>query len=233
MGSLFINYGVKAGGGPPFLKRSRTAVSQLQTRTRTGTSSSQLQKRQRYCGGSRVTNYVWGIAWVNECYDNGSRYVDRCNFGRSCGGGGYSGNCYEPDNYLCDIFGCSGAYEGCMAYRDCYPESSYSCSWGGFSGWANVTSCSPSNGACFSNCCSCSFSPNVQCRTLTTCNWGNYSAWSNVSSCTPSSPTCGTERQCQTIYQWNDWSEWEEAEVCVSQSPALGAGAVEIECQAI
>ena len=45
MGSIFIRYGLKSGGGAPFLRRTRNAFGQLQTRTRTGSTFNQQQRR--------------------------------------------------------------------------------------------------------------------------------------------------------------------------------------------
>ena len=36
--SIFVTYGIKSGGAAPFLKRTRTAFQQIETRTRTATS---------------------------------------------------------------------------------------------------------------------------------------------------------------------------------------------------
>lgn len=39
--SIFVTYGLKSGGGPAFLRRTRTAFGQEQTRERTSSSTRQ------------------------------------------------------------------------------------------------------------------------------------------------------------------------------------------------
>ena len=47
--SIFVTYGLKSGGGAPFLKRTRNVFGQLQTRTRTGSNVQQRQARDIPC----------------------------------------------------------------------------------------------------------------------------------------------------------------------------------------
>jgi len=239
--SLFVKYGVKAGAGPAFLKRQRSAVEQPQTRTRTGSTSNQLQTRTRtcscsttcyywydigsyagssqgaYCSNFGSNNYVCGDSRIVSCSWNGCTTVSSCITSSS-----HPGTCLLEPNYN------FGAYDTCYIMY-AYGPSSYSsgCNWGGWSGWSNTSSCSNSYPGC---------SPGAvqrECQTATVCNWSAYTAWSNVASCSPTTPACtngALERQCQTIYSWGNWSAYEEVDICVPQTPALGAGAVEIEC---
>jgi hypothetical protein len=233
MNNILINYGVRAGGGPAFLKRTRTAVGQLQTRTRTGFTYSQQQTRTRT--GSQSCSSTLSYTYPCCCYD-WSRW-------------GLAGDC--PPSYSNAPLGqCPGSsenwmvgtYQACWyttAYycerQLCYVEGVYStscgtCTWSGFTGWYNVSSCSASypgcsNGALYR-----------ECQTITACAWNAYSAWSNVTSCSAVAPACSNgafQRDCQTVYSWGDWSAYEEADICVPQSPTPSAGAVEIECVAI
>ncbi len=83
--SIFVKYGLKSGGGAPFLRRTRNAFGQLQTRTRTGTSTSQLQRRTRSCVNSGCYLYWCGF-W---CYDRESHTNDtNLNNLNSCNIGG-------------------------------------------------------------------------------------------------------------------------------------------------
>jgi hypothetical protein len=54
--SIFVTYGLKSGGGPAFLKRTREAVSQLQTRTRVSSATFQLQRQ--YCSNNMQGNCI-------------------------------------------------------------------------------------------------------------------------------------------------------------------------------
>ena len=218
MGSVFINYGVKAGGGPPFLKRTRTASAQAQQRTRTGQSTSQLQQRTRACVYSGCYLY-WCGYWCSDF----ETFDDQTNTSawESCNIGGEVTIC-EPN---------PAGWPDWYCYRY---NVGRNVTWAGWSGWSNVGSCTPTGGNCIANIVGWHYMDTaVQCQTVQVCGWSAYSAWSNVASCSPSTPGCSNgalERQCQTVYSWGDWSAYEEVDVCTPQSPALGAGAVEIEC---
>lgn len=230
--SLFVKYGAKAGAGPAFLKRTRSAVAQEQARTRTGTTSNQLQTRTRSgsqscsstlqytypccCGGERN----WGVA--SDCpVDYWNARLGQCP--------GSSDNSMPNSYQYCWDISSTGFY--CIR-RSCwvtgvYSTSCGSCTWGSYTAWTNTTSCSVSSPGCSNG------AVQRQCQTITVCNWGEYGEWSDVSSCTPSSPECSNgavETQCQTVYNWGEWSAYEEADICTPQTSALGAGAVEIEC---
>ena len=244
MGSVFINYGVKAGGGPPFLKRTRTAYGQIQTRTRSGSSYSQRQRQDGTCSCVATGPFKYYIWSTISCSQSGYQ----CDW--------YYGNpvcgtlpvpnsyvegecCYSPLDYSATwsagwpSYGLSIYDAGCYSYSSWpihiayYSNRPESCS-GSYGGWYNVSSCNPDTNCAYNG------RGLRNCRTLTGCNWGGWSGWSNVSSCSPSS-NCSSNggRECQTIYLWNAWSAWEEAETCTPQTPNAANGAVQIECQAI
>jgi hypothetical protein len=153
--SLFVKYGVKAGGGPAFLKRTRTAVGQLQTRTRTGFNFNQPQQRNaNKCLPS-------GVSRCRDCW----RWTDWFNVG-SCSAGGYSFCNPTTRND-------PGGWP-----REC--RTIQSCGWNAYSGWSNVSSCSPSTPACSQG------ALERQCQTIY--NWGAWSAYEETDICTPQSP---------------------------------------------
>lgn len=239
--SLFIKYGVKAGGGAAFLKRTREAVPQPQARTRTGTTSSQVQQRTR-TGSVTTTTVVTGSYRVQSCYQSG--FSNNYGSYSACAANCSQWGCQSADPYACanQFRRCvdqsqttsvtcdgSGQYTTWQCYwysQDTYSTTT-SCNFSGWSAWSNVSSCSPTSPGCSNG------AVQRECQTLTLCDWSSYSDWSDVSSCTPSSPACSNgavETQCQTVYNWGDWSAYEEADICVTQSPELGEGAIQTEC---
>lgn len=238
MGSLFINYGVKAGGGPPFLKRTRSAYAQIQTRTRSGSSFSQRQRQDGTC--SCVASGPWRYYYyytVSCCDFNYGGYPQCRELGvpdtyreSQC----WINSIWEPSNFPAHIpylnhynTSCGSSYCSWPISVVLYSDQPQSCS-SSYGGWYNVSSCSSDTQ------CAWTRSGLRNCRTVTGCNWGGWSGWSNVSSCSPSS-SCSSNggRECQTIYLWNAWSEWEEAETCTPQTPNASNGAIQIECQAV
>lgn len=231
MGSIFITYGAKAGGAPPFLKRSRSAVGQLQARTRTGSTYNQIQTRTRQgsqscssvlqytypccCGSERN----WGVA--SDCpVDYWNARLGQCP--------GSSDNSV-PDSYqYCWDTNAFYCFRRSCWVTGVYSTSCSACTWGGWSGWSNTSSCSTSYPGCSNG------ATQRECQTLTICNWSAYSEWSDTSSCNSSSPACSNgavETQCQIVYNWGEWSAWEESETCAAQSPEASNGAIQIECQ--
>lgn len=226
MGSIFIGYGTKAAGGPAFLKRTRSAESQLQTRTATATSTSQLQTRTRSASITVSSINRWELYYLNYCgfytvYDSCDNYL----FAQTSAGWWETLTCAGYNIYTCGYAGCNDSL--CEMVLKPYGVAVSSCNWSGWSGWSNTSSCSTSYPGCSTG------AVQRECQTLTSCSFGAFTEWSNVSSCTPASPACtngAVQRECQTVYNWGEWSAYEEVDVCTSQSPALGAGAVEIEC---
>jgi hypothetical protein len=224
--SLFVKYGVKAGGGPAFLKRTRTAFGQLQTRTRNGTSFNQLQTRTRTCLYQQ-TPVQWRLVRHIGCMSSNRFGYPACpSPGGWCSDGTRLAACATSYSPACD-----GDPDGHVAIQDFVCDSTPFYAYGGFSGWS-------ATGSCSATCPACWHSSTVgricrECRTATVCNWNNYTGWSNVSSCTVSSPGCpNTQTQCQTIYSFReqDWSEYEETDICTPQNPNPSAGALQIEC---
>ena len=174
MGSVFINYGVKAGGGPAFLRRSRTAFGQLQTRT-------------RRCNGT-PTNYKWSQGGHWGCNSStGSRVA--CN--SSCTPGTSTGPFGGPNGSGCYVYYRSlGGYGTCpyqqpwgFFYTSCSATST-SYSYGSFGSWSNTTSCSPTNPTCNS-----SGVTSRECRTVYSFRNEDWSAYEEVDVCTPTNPS--------------------------------------------
>ena len=255
MNNILINYGVRAGGGPAFLKRTRTAYSynQLQRQNSSGVTYSQRQQRN----GTGYT-YVSDV-----CYFSCTEEPQYSGPGTSYTTSSYCtntlGNQIWPAYPPCDThynqnnandcyfrprvfrtcgngvhqyyYEYGGAYcSWCCVYYDCYgtaySETVCDISWGG---WYNVSSCNTVSPSCSSG------AQYVGCQTVTLCYWNVTQSWYNVTSCSASTPSCtnGASRiECRnlTLYDWNAWSEYEEVDICVPQSPAAGSGAVQIEC---
>jgi hypothetical protein len=79
MSSIYVKYGIRAGGAPPFLRRTRTAVGQLQTRTRTGGNYTQRQRRTSTCQSYNYDVKYWqstGAVVIATCYANFFTVVD-------------------------------------------------------------------------------------------------------------------------------------------------------------
>lgn len=224
MGSVFITYGAKAGGGPAFLRRSRTAFGQLQTRTRTASAFNQLQTRTRTCSNiSQPMVWYYGSpqCGVSQAVADVNNYQSCGYVGSQCFSANAGNSCYESWSAACGNGTVWAVYCSEPTRRD----------WGPFTGWSAAASCSANP---WQGCWSIG---NVQreCQTATVCNWSAYTAWSNVASCSPATPACTNgafERRCQTIHTFRDqdWSAYEEVDICVSQNPTAGPGALQIEC---
>lgn len=210
MGSLFVNYGIKAGGSSYVWEdwsaynpvSSGTAVTvgdpvegaqevEVQTRTRTGSTYSQRQTRTRTCNCSNQQVYGSYLAysdWGYGCPYGGCSCCPSC-WDFYC----WSGWC-GPD-ITC---GCSCDYGTVTYYWYEYAmgwSTQYVCNWSGYTGWSNVSSCSASSPGCNNG------AVQRQCQTVTLCSWGNWTSWSNTSSCTATAPTCtngATQRECQS-----------------------------------
>lgn len=229
MGSVFITYGAKAGAGPAFLKRQRSAVGQLQTRTRTGSSFNQLQTRTRTCL-QQTTPVQWRLVSHIGCMTSNSFGYPTCpSPGGGCSNGTRIPACHVNFSSFCDGNPDGPSYH--VAIQDFVCDSQTFFAYSGFSGWSATGSCSATCPACWSS----STVGQIcrECQTANVCNFSNYTGWSNVSSCTVASPGCSNgavQRECQTIYNWGAWSDYEEVDVCIPTNPSLGAGAVQVEC---
>ena len=154
MGSVFINYGVKAGGGPAFLKRQRSSVGQLQTRTRTGENYSQVQRRKANAcnrnGDSRCRT-CWGYpGWsnVSSCSAGGYSFCNNTTFRDP---GGWPVQCrtvtlcrFTAFSGWSNTGSCSSATPACAPgalNREC--RTVYS--WGAWSAYQEVDVCTPTN----------------------------------------------------------------------------------------
>lgn len=121
MGKLFTEYGIKAAGAPPFLKRTSTAttVTTWQRRTLSGYTYSSCSWSCNY--GSKYTS---------------SKTRTQCrNTSVTCKSGA-SKNTYSWSNTT----------SKCYYYR-CRARISTKCSWN-YSGWSNVSSCTASVPGC-------------------------------------------------------------------------------------
>jgi len=151
--SIFVTYGLKSGGGAPFLRRTRNAFGQLQSRTRTGATSSQRQTRTRTCSCSTSTSRVWNATAFIGC---GATPYDYCF--TSCPSTSSFSYCKEDFIPAC---GGEGIYDA-----RCENVTSSSCNWGGYSGWSNVSSCTTSSPGCTNG------ALQRQCQTVSVCGFG-------------------------------------------------------------
>jgi hypothetical protein len=169
--SIFVTYGLKSGGGAPFLRRTRTAVGQLQTRTRTGSTSSQLQTRTRSCL-QQQTPVQWRLVAHIGCMDsNRFNYVACPNPAAGCSNGTRIQPCATSFSPACDGNPDGPSYH--VAIQDYICDSTTFFAYGGFSGWSATGSCSPTCPACWNTnsvgtICR-------ECQTATICNFGGFS----------------------------------------------------------
>lgn len=99
-GSVFITYGVKSGGGPAFLRRTRQSSNgQRQTRTRTTFFTSQVQRRTATCRANMVTSCGWDLTSFVGCISPGA-----CSSGCSAGA---TRQCSAQGNVMCGSQGCT------------------------------------------------------------------------------------------------------------------------------
>lgn len=223
---LFFQFGIRMQGGPAFLKRTRTAFGQPQTRTRTGSTSNQLQTRTRTCLLQNTPVQWRRVAHIGCMTSNAFGYPPCPSPGGGCSNGTRIAACYVNFSSFC-----SGSSH--VAIQDFVCDSLSFYAYSGFSGWSATGSCSATCPACWN-----ANSVGLicrECQTVNVCSFSNYTGWSNVSSCTVASPGCSNgvvQRQCQTIYSFReqDWSAYEEVDVCVVASPAAGLNAVQVEC---
>jgi hypothetical protein len=231
--SIFVTYGLKSGGGPAFLRRTRNAFGQLQTRTRTGSNVQQQQARDTPC-----INRFWAFGFIG---------------GLVCGSWGpepnYNGSTSQYSSIENNTFSCSTHHRNnsynwttTSCYSICNTQFCYrqmQCSWRGTvgtqGGWYNTGSCSTISQNCSLEASTIS---QLQCQTVTQCQFPAFPpTWTNVTSCDPVTPSCtvgGVQRQCQTVFSFReeDWSAFEEADECTPSNPTPTEGAVAVECMA-
>ena len=113
--SIFIKYGIKSGGAAPFLRRTRNAFGQLQTRTRTAFVGNQLQARTNPCIVSSYSTTCRVNAWpsVFDCSTISCGYSSNYNYGGSC-----------PSHRNGQIISCNGLAAGPTCSTNC-PGGNY------------------------------------------------------------------------------------------------------------
>lgn len=260
--SIFVTYGLKAGGGLAFLKRTRTAFGQGETQTRTASSTRQKHTSTGQTFTQSQTRTMSGWATVS-CVATASSggwggWIWQCGNSRTC----------VPGERYTDCPGCVEGWWNKYCTRTWYNFSgSTTVSWNSYwnnewnnSGWSNVGSCSAGDSLPSST----GTATRRECRGVSSCRWINHSGWFN-SACTPSgscsngstltqcrdlwthgTPTDWLEtascsptsaggqwtRQCRTVAKWGEYTSWEEAESCDSSTPSLNIGATQIQCMA-
>ena len=114
--SIFVTYGLKSGGGAPFLRRTRNAFEQLQNRTRSSFACSRWGPRQNFCTNGSIYSIEQGCGAANQV-------------------GNLSEGCWKANWDYCsqNFFNNSCARNNCIA-STCYNT---------WSDWSDVTSCSP------------------------------------------------------------------------------------------
>jgi hypothetical protein len=201
--SLFVKYGVKAGGPSyvwgewsPYQSVSSGTTSligdpvengqevEVQQRARsTQTYSTQLQTRTRT--GTTGTS----------CYYNASRTfysnADQSWGGASCTAYSWYYSCYV-ESWGCTI---RNGQEYCPTFNCTeWARVTFStCSFNAWTGWSNTSSCTPASPGCPST--------QIECQTLVTCEFGAWSNWQTVSNCAAATPNCGqntTQIECQS-----------------------------------
>jgi hypothetical protein len=231
MNDLFIQFGVQAGGGPAFLKRTRTAYSynQLQRQNSSGVTYSQLQRRDGT--GQNFTNeyYAFQCQQLYPTYFISYTYGTGCTVNPFAYGCGYSD--YGPWG-ICDQF-----YRSTNA-TTCHnaPNNRFQVYCGSPSDVGKVRYEHKYQGTNCAFCCEyheevCQFYSFADC----TINWGG---WYNVGSCSTVSPGCTTGAQyvgCQTVTlcYWNVTQSWYNVTSCSASTPSCTNGASRIECRTL
>jgi hypothetical protein len=163
--SIFVTYGLKSGGGPSFLRRTRTAFGQPETRTRSCVGTP--QNYQLIQGGHRACHSQTPYAMCGSSCTPGSSASGCIVYYRSLGG---HGTC--PFQQPWGIFNTS-----------CSPTST-SFAYGSFSGWSNTSSCTPASPTCNSN-----GVINRECRTIYSFREEDWSAYEEADVCNSQTPT--------------------------------------------
>lgn len=246
MGSLFVQYGTKAGGvsyiynfsdWTAYSGGNATAVNiatcdqntydentpsnntarQVQTRTRTGSTYSYDCSYYYACAGNcSAYSCSYDCSYYSYCCGN---YCTSCT----------TSTCYSTSYGSWSSYseGCYSSYSSCIntwatSTRDvqCYLISG-AC-FGGTSRYQYRTrSISTSSYSCQS--CSSSYCCGSYCYVSQTCNTTCYSYCSSCCSCYQSQ-TC-------TGCNWSGWSAWSDTSSCTASSPGCSNGAVQRECQ--
>jgi hypothetical protein len=218
---LFMQFGVRAAGGPAFLRRERTAFSYIQRQRQdsTGQNFSQLQQRN----GTGFTFTDTGFEWVcNDyypVYDGITyQYGTGCTSNPFCYGCGYNNcsgwgicdqfyrsanatTCQNKGNNIFSISCNQPSHVGNIRFQHSYQGSScaYCCEYIADRCQSYSRQACGINWGDWFNVSTCSAntscsngSSNRECRTLTGCNFNITQPFYNVASCTVSTPTCTT-----------------------------------------
>jgi hypothetical protein len=232
MNDLFIQFGVQAGGGPAFLKRTRTAYSynQLQRQNSSGVTYSQLQRRD----GTGFTYTDSGCEFLCTDYYpiyNGFSYAPGdCNAGTWDGQNPFGYGCsWSQYGYAaCDKLYWSSRASQCQALND---GSQFT----GCSNGAVRQSYSYQGGQC-AFCCEYKREVgSTYSRPECGISWGG---WYNVGSCSTVSPSCSngaTYVGCQTatLCYWNVTQSWYNVTSCSASTPSCTNGASRVECRTL
>jgi hypothetical protein len=161
---LFFQFGIRMQGGPAFLKRTRTAFGQLQTRTRTVTGTFTCNcgwSCNVQCGGGPCTTFCsggnssYGSSTCGPGNQNEIRLVCGQNWWEVCGYADCGSGQWYCSYQICN---CST----CTSYSD-------------WSAWSNTSSCTPS--------------ATRQCQTVYSFREEDWSAYEEVDVCVVASPT--------------------------------------------
>lgn len=84
--SIFVTYGLKAGGGAPFLRRTRNSFGQAQQKTSTAFTGPQLQARVNNCivTGSSTSGRLNASHGTSTCFSVTQGYSGSVFYGGSC-----------------------------------------------------------------------------------------------------------------------------------------------------
>lgn len=230
---LFIQFGVRAAGGPAFLKRTRTAFAytQRQRQNSTGATFSQLQRRD----GTGFTYTDSGFHWVcNQRYP----YYSGFNYAPGdCNAGTWNG--VNPAGYGCGwtdygFAACDKFYWSSKAAQ-CHnlPNNLFSVNCWQSSHVGNIRYNYSYQGYQCAFCCEyheeiCQYYSNNVCGI----NWGG---WYAVGSCS-ANYSCfngSSNIDCQTVSgcNWNVTQSWYNVASCSPSTPACTNGASRIECR--
>jgi hypothetical protein len=159
--SIFVKYGLKSGGGPSFLKRTRTAFGQLQTRVRSGSTGTQ-------CYWSFTGNDEPGFNTTRDC----------------CGSSPCDCNSAPMSFAACCVQLSFPSINNGQPFWNCnnwFKDFQTVCNFGAFSDWTNTSSCTPTS--------TCGSNGNRQCQTFYSFREQDWSAYEEVDVCVVANPT--------------------------------------------
>jgi hypothetical protein len=166
--SIFVKYGLKSGGGPSFLRRTRTVFGQLQTRVRSGSTF-------EACNWQYHNTVLGHYGYTDDTFKPAACTQNDLNFVYGCVSWPNGKKVICQVNLInCDTSRC---YYNNAVYRT---NKFIACNFGAFSDWTNTSSCDPTS--------TCASNGNRQCQTIYSFREQDWSSYEEVDVCVVASP---------------------------------------------